>query len=86
MENKPIITREMIVDVFKELFYKQPSVGRKITGWRGCVTYSFVAIEDFEHCGDSSCPGCNMMRKVLKEALIEMTKDNGNKGCSDKGD
>lgn len=44
---------------------------RKIVGYRGCITHGSKKLDDFIHCGNNECAGCNMMHTALENYVKE---------------
>lgn len=60
--------------------YKEVEKERKFKGYRGCITKGYVDIQDMYHCGDITCPNCNLMKKALEDEIQRATfkfYDNG---------
>lgn len=48
---------------------------RTIKGFRGCVTTGHKSIDDFSHCEDDRCAGCNMYEKAFRDELNKQLQD-----------
>ena len=74
MDKKDI--KELVETVFKDTELKE----RTFKGYRGCITKGYISLDDFSHCGDITCPSCNLMKKALEDEIQRATfkfYDNG---------
>lgn len=61
--------KNMLEEAVNAIFTNPKTEGRKISGYRGCITRGYVDIQDMSHCGDITCPSCNLMKKALEDEV-----------------
>jgi hypothetical protein len=79
-----MISREDLRKAVDELFTQPKPNERRISGARGCIIRGWVDVMDFSHCGDESCPSCNMMSEALNREMTTLFKNipvEKSKGC-----
>lgn len=63
-------TKEDISNIVNELFKNiDKDTKRVIRGRRGCIVRGSVDLQDFSHCGNNTCPSCNMMKQALEDEI-----------------
>ena len=67
------LDKNLLKEIIETSFKYTEGKERKFKGYRGCITFGHKDIMDFSHCGDITCPSCNLMKKALEDEILRAT-------------
>lgn len=63
--------REQLEKIVHEVFNKPEPIKERNIRFSGCITYGYLDIEKFFHCGNMDCPTCNKFQEAFKKLVNE---------------